>query len=181
MTLGRAGRFWTAVTESAKSPLWLWSRSRLRNSPPTLPARPKAATPKTPSPQSKTRARGSRFMAAMRLQSWRSRLSMNRHSGTPDSCGRNQSARSFGCRMNPAFRFCSGSGAHGAQKVRGDLSQRETAGVREKATNSIHGFIAIDTAPGNPCRPLCFLPESVPSKQTAPPRVGDHAARDGAN
>ena len=48
---------WTAVTESAKSPLWLWQRSRPRSSPPTLAPRPKAATPKTPSPQSKTLAR----------------------------------------------------------------------------------------------------------------------------
>ena len=48
---------------------------------------------------------------------------MNRHSGTPDSSGSNQRSRSFGCRMNPAFRSSSGSGAKGAQQIRGGLSR----------------------------------------------------------
>ena len=57
---------------------------------------------------------------------------MNRHSGTPDSSGRNERCRSFGCRMNPAFRSFSGSGAQVAQQVRGVLSRSESerAGVR---------------------------------------------------
>ena len=58
MNLRRAARFWTAVTESSESPLWLWQCARNRSSPRTLPSRAKAATPKTPSPQSKTLARG---------------------------------------------------------------------------------------------------------------------------
>ena len=39
-----AARFWTAVTESAKSPLWLGSR-RHHSANPTCSAHPKAATP----------------------------------------------------------------------------------------------------------------------------------------
>jgi len=52
------------VTESAKSPLWVWPRSRSRSAPPTQLCRTKAATPKTPSPQSKTLARDSGVQCA---------------------------------------------------------------------------------------------------------------------
>ncbi len=59
MNLRRSARSWTAVIPPRRdeSPLWLWQRSRLRNATPTLPTRTKAATPRTPSPQSKTPAR----------------------------------------------------------------------------------------------------------------------------
>ena len=43
----------------------------------TTPRRPKAATPKTPSPHSKTLARGPKLRAPMRIQSWTWRLPMN--------------------------------------------------------------------------------------------------------
>ena len=46
--------FWTAATQSAQSPLSHWTKRRRTNPEPPNQTHPKAVTPQTPSPQSKT-------------------------------------------------------------------------------------------------------------------------------